>query len=61
MVQEGAQGDSIAGYKLPVVDTQVSRRNFPGYTETQPYSLEEMKTGQSNVISTETKGGTKKN
>jgi hypothetical protein len=61
MKQEGAQSDSIKGYKLPVTDVDKEKRNFPGYKETQPYSLEELKTGQSNVISTETKGGTKKN
>ena len=62
MIQEGAQGDSIKGYKLPVCDVDTEKRNFPGLEKKQWYNLEELKTGQSNVVSTETnKGGTRKN
>jgi hypothetical protein len=61
MIQEGAQGDSIKGYKLPVCDVNHEKRNFPGYKKQMLYSLQDLKTGQSNVISTETKGGTKDN
>lgn len=35
----------IADYKLPAIDVQVARRNFPGYTESQPYSLDEIRMG----------------
>jgi hypothetical protein len=60
-IQEGAQSDSIKGYKLPVIDTDTAKRNFPGFEKKQWYSLEDLKTGQANVISTETKGKKKKN
>jgi hypothetical protein len=59
MKQEGAQGDSIKGYKLPVTDVDTERRNFPGYQEKVVYSLQDLKVGQSNVVSTETKGNKK--
>jgi hypothetical protein len=61
MKQEGAQSDSIKGYKLPVTDVDTSKRNFPGFKKKQVYSLQDLKVGQSNVVSTETKGGTKDN
>ena len=44
-IQEGAQSDSIKDYKLPVVDTDTARRNFPGYEEKQWYSLDEIRDG----------------
>jgi len=50
--QEGAQGDSIEGYKLPVTDTQKQRRNFEGFKKNTYYNLEDLKTGNDNVIDT---------
>ena len=44
-VQEGAQSDSIKDYKLPVIDTQSQKRNFPGYEKKQWYSLDEIRAG----------------
>lgn len=38
-------GYNIEAYKLPVTDTQTERRNFPGYTEAQVYSLDELRDG----------------
>ena|SRR5258708_4557437 len=35
----------IKDYKLPACDVDVQRRNFPGYTESQPYSLDEIRMG----------------
>ena len=45
MIQEGAQSDSIKGYKLPVCDVDTEKRNFPGYEEKQWYSLDEIRDG----------------
>jgi hypothetical protein len=44
-IQEGAQSDSIKGYKLPVTDVDTARRNFPGYEKKQWYNLEELREG----------------
>jgi hypothetical protein len=55
-IQEGAQSDSIKGYKLPVCDVDTEKRNFPGYKKQVLYSLQDLKTGQDNVVSTETRG-----
>ncbi len=44
-IQEGAQSDSIHDYKLPVIDTQEQKRNFPGYEEKQWYTLSELREG----------------
>ena len=41
----GDTGDRIEGYKLPITDTQVAKRNFPGYEKKQWYNLEELRTG----------------
>lgn len=38
-------GTDIASYKLPACDVDTHRRNFPGYTESVPYSLDEMRMG----------------
>jgi hypothetical protein len=35
----------IKDYKLPAIDVDVSLRNFPGYTESQPYSLDDIRMG----------------
>jgi len=35
----------IDDYGLPVIDTQTQRRNFPGYTESQVYSLADLQMG----------------
>jgi hypothetical protein len=55
-IQEGAQSDSIKDYKLPVINQDKERRNFPGFKKQVVYSLEDLKVGQSNVVSTETHG-----
>ena len=44
-IQEGAQSDSIKDYKLPVIDTQKQKRNFPGYKEEQWVTLDEWRQG----------------
>jgi hypothetical protein len=44
-IQEGAQGDSIKGYKLPVCDVDTEKRNFPGYDKKQWYNLAELREG----------------
>ncbi len=41
----GDTGDRIEGYKLPIIDTQTEKRNFPGYDKKQWYSLEELRSG----------------
>lgn len=38
-------GYHIEAYKLPVIDTQESLRNFSGYQVSQPYSLSEIQQG----------------
>jgi len=35
----------IDDYGLPVIDVQTQRRNFPGYTESQVYSLADLQMG----------------
>ncbi len=45
MIQEGAQGDSIKGYKLPVCDVDTEKRNFPGLDKKQWYSLDDIREG----------------
>jgi len=35
----------LADYKLPVVDCDTQRRNFPGYEEAQLVSVEDLKGG----------------
>lgn len=40
-----ALGYDIAAYKLPDIDVQTQMRNFPGYTESQPYSLDDIRMG----------------
>lgn len=35
----------IAAYKLPAIDVDTARRNFPGYTESQCYTLDDMRMG----------------
>lgn len=44
-IQEGAQGDSIKGYELPVIDVDTARRNFPGYEKKQWVTLDEWRDG----------------
>lgn len=39
------QGNQIESYKLPVTDTQRSRRNFEGYEKNQWYNLGELQSG----------------
>lgn len=60
-IQEGAQSDSIKDYKLPVINQDTQRRNFPGFKKQVVYSLEDLKVGQTNVVSTETHGKKKDN
>jgi hypothetical protein len=36
---------NIDSYKLPICDTDKQRRNFPGYKESQPYSLVDIQQG----------------
>lgn len=55
--QEGEQGDSIEGYKLPVCDTQEERRNFKGAEKKVYYSLEDLRLGDW-AGSTDTDSGT---
>jgi hypothetical protein len=38
-------GYDIENYKLPDIDVDTERRNFPGYTQSQPYSLDEIRQG----------------
>ena len=38
-------GTNISSYKLPIVDTQKDKRNFPGYERRVVYSLEDLKKG----------------
>ncbi len=38
-------GYHIEEYKLPAIDVQTARRNFPGYTEAQVYTLDEIRGG----------------
>lgn len=45
ITQEGAQSDSIKDYKLPVIDTQSQKRNFPGFEKKQWFSLDELRSG----------------
>lgn len=45
MIQEGAQGDSIKGYQLPVCDVDKERRNFEGKKKEQWVTLEEWRDG----------------
>jgi hypothetical protein len=62
MIQEGAQSDSIKGYKLPVCNTNTEKRNFPGMKKQTLYSLQDLIKAGEGVESTETnKGGTGKN
>lgn len=35
----------LSEYKLPVIDTETQRRNFPGYEKKQYYTLEEIRKG----------------
>lgn len=37
--------NDIADYNIPAIDTQTARRNFPGYSEAQYYSAEEVWSG----------------
>lgn len=45
MSEEGAQGDSIKGYKLPVCDVDTEKRNFKGPEKKVYYSLEDLRLG----------------
>jgi hypothetical protein len=38
-------GYDIKAYNLPVIDVQTEKRNFPGYTEANYYSLDEIRMG----------------
>ncbi len=40
-----ALGYDIAQYDLPDIDVQTQMRNFPGYTESQHYTLEDIQMG----------------
>src|SRR5437016_1765361 len=54
-------GTNIESYRLPVTDVQTHRRNYLGYTESQPFSLEDIRGGDisgstETDSATETKG-----
>lgn len=36
---------NIESYNLPICDVQTQRRNFPGYSESQVYSLADLQMG----------------
>lgn len=38
-------GTDIDRYKLPAIDVQTTRRNYPGYAENQYFSLEDIRGG----------------
>lgn len=41
----GESSYQIGSYNLPVCDVQEKKRNFPGYTESQVYTLDELRGG----------------
>jgi hypothetical protein len=49
-------GNKIESYKLPAMDCQEERRNFPGYEEKEYYTLDEIRKGdQSGITETDSK------
>lgn len=38
-------GTEIESYRLPVIDVDTQKRNFPGYAESHFYSLDEIRQG----------------
>lgn len=45
MITGEASADYVK-YGLPVIDVQTKKRNFPGYTDSVPYSLGDMQRGE---------------
>lgn len=56
MKQDGHYAVTTESYVLPVIDVDNQRRNFPGYTESQPFSLAEILQGdESGTTETDSK------
>ena len=54
MALTGESSHHLSSFKLPKTDTQVSKRNFPGYDEKEYYTIADMQAdGQSGTTDTD--------